>query len=314
VKQYTPPGQDASERNTTFQGFNAVTEIVGQAALDGDTLVVGTSHIGDDESPGGFLVALDAAGSATNFVSRVKWTFPVDDFVWSTPVVSDGVAYFTSLDKHVYAVDLSDDIVNAADRLIWRFEAEGALTAKPLIVNGMLYVGDLRGNFYALDLQARARTSAARALDPATEWRAETNAWVWAPAIEEGGVIYVSTLAGTVHAFDALSGTVRWAEPAKIDGQIVAAPLLIDGPTRPSGRARDRLLAVPSGSDDVWVLDALTGQDLGKFATEGGVKASPAATGNTLYVHTLKRQLQWFSLQDRALLGCVKLNNGEDCR
>ena len=49
-------------------------------------------------SSDGKLYAFDAVEGS------VEWTFDTDGKIWSTPGVLDGVAYFGSLDHHVYAV------------------------------------------------------------------------------------------------------------------------------------------------------------------------------------------------------------------
>ncbi len=312
-KQYTPPGQDDTERVDSVPEFNIETEIVGRTVLVGDTLIFGTSEIGGEKDPGGYLFALNSNPALQDF-SRVKWAFPTGDAVFSTPVVVDDVAYITSLDRHVYAIDLADGITNVGDRLLWSFTMEGAIAATPVVQDGKLYVGDLRNNFYSLDLSTRARAVTGDTINPSTEWKYDANGWVWAEAVIEDGIAYVANLGGEVHAVSITTGQAIWSDSVKIEGQIVAAPTLYDGPQRPSGRARDRLLAVPSGDQDVWVIDIATGQELGKFATASAVKSSPVVSESVIYIHTLERELQWFSTNDRARLGCLKLKNGEDCR
>jgi outer membrane protein assembly factor BamB len=312
-KQYTPPGQDDSERVDSVSEFNVETEIVGATVLFGDTLIFGTSEIGGEKDPGGYLFALDSNPALRDF-SRLKWAFPTGDAVFSTPVVVDGVAYITSLDKNIYAIDLADGIANVDDRLLWSFTAQGAIAATPVVLDGKLYVGDLRNNFYSLDIATRARALSGDEIDSSTEWIYDANGWVWAEAVIEDGVAFVANLGGEVHAVSIANGQAFWSESVKIEGQIVAAPALYDGPPRPSTRQRDRLLAVPSGDLDVWVVDVATGQELGKFATGSSVKASPVVSESTIYIHTLDRELQWFSTNDRARLGCLNLNTGEDCR
>ncbi|NQW18199.1 MAG: PQQ-binding-like beta-propeller repeat protein [Chloroflexi bacterium] len=312
-KQYTPSGQDDAERSDALEAFNAETEVVGGAVLVDDTLIFGTAEIGGEKHPGGHLIALDAK-SFPDVPGRVKWVFPTGDAVFSTPVVVDGIAYITSLDKNIYAIDLADGITNVQDRLLWSFTAEGAISATPLVQDGKLYVGDLRNNFYSLDIATRERAGTGDAIDSSTEWIFDANGWVWAEAVIEGNVVYVANLGGEMYAVSIATGQAIWSNSAKIEGQIVAAPAIYDGPSRPSDGKRERLLAVPSGDGDVWVIDTITGQDLGKFATTSGVKSSPVVSGSTLYVHTLEGELQWFSTNDRARLGCLKIGNGEDCR
>jgi outer membrane protein assembly factor BamB len=316
LRPFTPPNQDPQDRNDFNRWFNIETEIVGDIALHGDTLIFGTSEIGDDKDPGGFLIALDTTPGSVDG-DRVKWMFPVEKRIWGTPVLVGDTAYFTSMDSHVYAVDLSEGISEKIDtnhdRLIWSFETDGAATAEPLIADGKLYVGDFDGKFYALDLEARALDNTGRTLDLNREWKFNAKGWIWAKAVIDGDVIYVATLDGDVFALNRDSGQPIWPGPTQIEGQIVAQPAIYDGPLKPSSGRSDRLLAVPSGDDAVWVVDAVTGQELGKFATSSGVKASPVVKDDLLYVHTLDREFQWFSLGDRAQQGCLKLQSGERC-
>ena len=316
LRPFTPPGQDSQDRNEFNRWFNIETEIVGDIALHGDTLIFGTSEIGDDDQPGGFLIALDTTpGSVSG--DRIKWMFPVEKRIWGSPIIEGDTAYFTSMDSHVYAVDLSEGISEKIDtnhdRLLWSFETDGAAIAEPLIRDGKLYVGDFEGSFYALDLEARALDTTGRTLDLSREWKFDAKAWIWAKAVVDGDVVYATTLSGDVFALDRDSGRPIWPAPTVIEGQILAQPAIYDDPSKRSSSRSGRLLAVPSGDDAVWVIDAATGQELGKFATNSGVKASPVVKDNLLYVHTLNRELQWFSLGDRSQQGCLKLQSGERC-
>ncbi|MCH8221989.1 MAG: PQQ-binding-like beta-propeller repeat protein [Chloroflexi bacterium] len=316
LRPYTPPNQDPQSRGDFNRWFNIETEIVGDIALYGDTLIFGTSEIGGDKHPGGFLIALDTTPGRVDG-DRIKWMFPVEKRIWGSPIIVDDTAYFTSMDSHVYAVDLSEGISEKIDtlhdRLIWSFKTDGAATADPLLVDGKLYVGDFEGSFYALDLEARIRDTTGRTLEPAGEWKFDAKAWIWAKAVVDGDIVYVATLDGDVFALNRDSGQPVWAAPAGIEGQIVAQPAIYDGPPPPSGGRPDRLLAVPSGEDAVWIVATANGQVLGKFATNSGVKASPVVKDNLIYVHTLDREFQWFSIGDRSQLGCLKLQSGERC-
>lgn len=316
LRPFTPADQDPADRTEFNRWFNIETEIVGDIALHGDTLIFGTSEIGGDNQPGGFLIALDTTPGRVDG-DRIKWMFPVEERIWGSPIIVDDTAYFTSMDSHVYAVDLSEDISEKIDtshaRLKWSFATDGAATANPLIADGKLYVGDFEGIFYSLDLNARALDTTGRTLDPSSEWRFDADGWIWAEAVVDGSAVFVSTLNGDVFALDRATGEEIWAAPTEVDGQIVAKPAIYDGPPKPSGGRPDRLLAVPSGDDAVWVIDTATGQDLGKFATDSGVKASPVVVGDLIYVHTLDRELQWFSTNDRSQQGCLKLQSGDIC-
>lgn len=299
--------------------FSLPTEVVGSVAVHEDTLVFGTSRLAEEEDRSasdagarGYLYAIDATPDAKRALNeripqRLKWRFPVRGKIWSSPAVHEGVAYFGTGGRAIYSVDLSDDLgPDPESRERWRFATGGAVMASPVITDGKLYVGDFEGNFYSLDLDARPADPEGHRLDPAREWRFDVGAWVWAPPVVDGDVLYVGTLDGEVFALDRGTGKPLWAGPANVGGQIVASPVMMDVRGR-------KTLAIPSGDEDVWIVDVATGDVDGKFSTDTGVKARPVVIGNFIYVHTLDQQLKWFSINDRTLRGCVEIPSGQSC-
>ncbi len=292
------------------------TAIVGAVAVSGDTLVFGTSAVGREDETPGYLYALAATAdvdrSLADAVTRYKWRFAVDGAVWGTPVVVDGVAYFGSMDGVFHAVDLADD--NAAydadpqARELWRFRAGATLVAEPLVVDDKVYVGDFAGTFYGLDIGARLGDASGQMLDPAREWEFKAQGWFWSAPLLERGVLYLGTLSGNVHALDPDTGLelLSWPEPAEVDGQIVA-------PMAAFNRGGMLALAVPSGDQDVWIVDASNGADLGKFSTRSGVKAAPVAAAGLVYVHTMEDEFMVFSAGDHTRKSCVALQKAEPC-
>jgi len=90
--------------------------------------------------------ALEGVASGTlggNF--ELAWKFGTKDAILSSPVVSDGIVYFGSMDQSVYAVD------TAGGKKRWSFSTEDAVEAPPLVFQGRVYVGSVDGFFYALD-------------------------------------------------------------------------------------------------------------------------------------------------------------------
>ena len=70
-----------------------------------------------------------ATGPSTN---QTLWTFKTQNKVWSSPAVVDGVVYFGSFDKNVYAVKASDGAkiwnYSTGDfKIIVKFTVYGAL-------------------------------------------------------------------------------------------------------------------------------------------------------------------------------------------
>ena len=176
----------------------------------------------------------------------------------------------------------------------------------PLVHDRKIYVGDLGNSIIALDINSRMSDSSGRTLDPNREWRFDAGGWIWASPVLDKSVLYVSTLSGNVHALDSNSGAELWPSPAVIDGQIVGTPVMFSV-------GKTRALAVPSGLDDVWVVSAIDGRDLGEFSTNGGVKASPTFRSDVVYVHTLDDELYLFSAPNFAKKSCWNLRDGSDC-
>ncbi len=297
------------------------SEIVGSPAIDGNTLVFGTSEIGDlEESAPGYLFGIeveiidqlqtDNSLASRTIIGRELWRFGVGGAVWGSPTIADGIVYFGSMDGFVHALDLST--VDPADpspqspKEIWRFDAGGAVAAQPVVVGNRLFIGDFDGDFYALDLDARRSDPFGSDIVPGREWKHQSDSWFWAPALVDGDSVYASNLGGEVFKLEAASGIPLWGQPGRIEGQIVASPVLID---IPEGRA----VAVPSGTKDVWVMDPLTGRELQQFPTEAGVKAAPMVVGNLIYVHTLDNELIWYTIGGRSRLGCIRVNEGGRC-
>ena len=285
------------------------TELVASVAVTEDLVLVGTSRIGDeDDSADGYLYALKTDLN-TNALERIAWRFPVNGKIWGSPTVVNGVAYFGSLDGVFHAVSLRNEerFTGAPEtRELWRFESGFAMVSTPLIDDRKIYVGDLGNSIIALDMHSRMSDSSGRTLDSNREWRFDAGGWIWASPVLDNSVLYVSTLTGNVHALDSKSGAELWSKPAVIQGQIVGTPVMFSV-------GNTRALAVPSGLDDVWVVSAVDGRDLGEFSTDGGVKASPTLRNDVVYVHTLDDELYLFSAPNFGKKSCWNLRDGSDC-
>jgi outer membrane protein assembly factor BamB len=290
-------------------GLELKTKLVGEVGVSGDTLFVGTTAIGDEEDGAdGYFYAIDSSPDAA---SIAKWRIPLDANSFSGVAVEGNTAFIATMEGTLYAIDVSDadDVSSPSDRIMWTFEAEGAIAGPINVVDGSLYFGDLGSNAYKLDIASRSVSSQLSEVNSGSgEWVFEANAWVWAKPVIEDGVVYVSTLDGSIHAIDDASGSEKWS--ASIEGQIVSAPTLFD---RKRGDTRERALAVPSGENNVWVISVIDGRELGVFVTNEPVKSTPLIHNDQLYVHTLNGDLKWFSVDDTTQRGCVDLKGGGRC-
>lgn len=291
--------------------FALETQIVGPLALSGETLLFGTADIERDRGRQGYLYAIDARPDADKPLSerignRLKWRVPVGGKIWGGVTVANGVAYFGSMDRSIYAVNISDQLAAGASRVLWTFEAEGAFVARPVVAGTKIYVGDFRGQFYKLDVEARAADRTRRTLDARREWSTELEGWVWAePAIGDTAV-FAGTLGGKVYALDIATGRSSWATPTQIEGQVIGSPTILGAPGTPT-------LAVPSSKEDVWLLDLRSGTVLGEFNTRAAVDATPVVRDGFVYIHSRNDQLQTFAISSRARVNCIQTIGAKAC-
>jgi outer membrane protein assembly factor BamB len=75
----------------------------------------------------------------------VRWKFPTDAAVKSSPVVVEGTAYFGSNDTHIYAVDVK------TGKQQWKVKTKGKVTGSAAVLGGIVYIASEAGRLYALD-------------------------------------------------------------------------------------------------------------------------------------------------------------------
>ena len=162
-------------------------------------------------SEDGFLYAYDAKprDSANQFTDPPLWSFATGDKIWSTPVISEGTAYFGSHDQNVYAVYLDE---GRDTREKWRFATGGTVASRPLLFRDMLIVGSFDKKLYALHTD-----------DGTRRWTFEGDNWFWAGAVADEKTIFAASMDGNVYALDA-DGNLRWKH--QMGSPIVSTPVL----------------------------------------------------------------------------------------
>ena len=157
-------------------------------------------------SSDGKLYAFNATDPDDVFL---EWRFGTKDKVWSTPTVADGVAYFGSLDHHVYAVRIEDGTLK------WKTETKGGVVASPVVVGGRLYVGSFDSVFYALDAATGQEV-----------WRfTGADNWYWGRAVVHESTVYAPSLDGNLYALDIATGERQWA--LDTGKRIVGSPVVV---------------------------------------------------------------------------------------
>ena len=187
--------------------------------------------------------------------------FPTEDRIWSTPAVSNAVAFFGSHDHNIYAVNLATGDEN------WSYETEGVVAGKPLLVNGMVVAGSFDKNLYALD-----------ARDGSVRWRFEGGNWFWAGAVSNGRTIFAPNMDGFIYALD-MEGNLMWRYDA--GDAIVSPPVLVPrGLVVAARNGRLVLLDVASSGGRSAEQRVLSSQTLGNAE----IRSPIVAVGESVYV------------------------------
>ena len=128
-----------------------------------------------------------------DFRGQVKWRFWTKKPVTSSPVVSDGIVYFTSLDANCYALD------SRSGWVIWKFRMGKGSVSSPAIVDNMVFVGSADGIMYCIE------KSSAREI-----WRFKTEHQVSGSPLIYKDNIYFGTADGKFYCLEYKTGRQRW--------------------------------------------------------------------------------------------------------
>ena len=128
-----------------------------------------------------------------DFRGQVKWRFWTKKPVTSSPIVSDGIVYFTSLDANCYALDARSGWV------IWKFRMGKGSVSSPAIVDNMVFVGSADGIMYCIE------KSSAREI-----WRFKTEHQVSGSPLIYKDNIYFGAADGKFYCLEYKTGRQKW--------------------------------------------------------------------------------------------------------
>ena len=210
----------------------------------------------------------------TNTVSLLgkKWTFQTDGPVESSPTVVGGVLYISSDDNSVYALDVQ------AGKQLWAFPTGDVVVSSPTVVNGIVYVGSGDKKVYAIN-----------ALSGKQIWAFPTGDVIHSSPTVVGGVVYIGSQDGNIYAIDAVSGQQKWASYTGIP-----APSSPHGPPPPPAVSSfpvvvDGVVYVGAPDNNVYAINAQSGNQKWMFPTGGFLVSTPAVTDGVVYVGTMGR-------------------------
>ena len=218
-------------------------------------------------------------------LNGVKWAFKTDGWILSSPAVADGLVFFGSDDKNLYALE------TATGAQKWKFETHGPVRSSPAVVDGTVFFGSYDGVFYAVEassgkLKWKFETAGEKQFEAkglhGSLPRAQTMPDFWdfflsSPAVT-GGLVYFGSGDGNLYALDSQTGQLKWKFTTQ--GVVHSSPAVAGG-------------VVYFGSWDsyLYALDAATGQEKWKFKTgedkvnfnQVGIQSSPAVDDGTVY-------------------------------
>ncbi len=183
----------------------------------------------------------------------VKWRFFTDDWIFSSPVVSNGTVYFGSDDRSFYAVDAKSGEEK------WKFDTGGPIQCSPAIIYGNALFGSADGYMYAVNMKTGRQV-----------WKFKTGGDIFSSPSVSGRNVYFGSADGNVYALDALTGAKKWTR--KTRGKIDSSPAVDDG-----------LVFVGSHDEHMYALDSKTGTMKWKFKTGDSIGSSPLVSGQAVY-------------------------------
>lgn len=143
------------------------------------------------------------AGPAGEFASaepatsdHLMWVYQTGGRVSAAPLLADGIAYFGSHDRNMYALDIG------TRTLKWSFGTDGKINASPALADGTLFFGCDDYSLYAID-----------AVTGEEKWYFTTGGDITATPLIAGSQVLFGSHDGTFYSLDAASGDENWRVP-----------------------------------------------------------------------------------------------------
>lgn len=199
-----------------------------------------------------------------------QWRVLVNSQILSKPTYANGVVYFGTTDKMVYAVDVDAEGIKTG----WPFETGSAVWASPLVVDERVYVASMDHILYCLDAENGEEI-----------WKTEVGGALAAPPLLVDGILYVGAFDGRVHAIEADSGELVEGFGFQAENWIWSTPLMAGGQ-----------LFVTALDGSLYALDPATGDVQAPYPYNSGeidggrdvIRANPVQVGDKIVIATEK--------------------------
>jgi len=210
--------------------------------------------------------------------SKIRWTFQTKGAIWGTATILDGVIYFGSDDRNLYALEAQ------TGKLKWKFTTQGLVRSCPAIAGGSVYFTSDDGYLYAVDLQNGKQTWQ---VDIGNVYSLEEREHLGnspsplgydylqsSPTVVDGQV-YAGSADGNVYALAADTGKINWT--FKTGAKVRATPTVVN-----------EVVYIGSWDKSVYALDASNGQLRWATLIGGQVQTTAFVTGDLVYTASRK--------------------------
>lgn len=182
----------------------------------------------------------------------IAWTYYTGAPVRSSPHQADGHLFIGSDDCHLHAVNVT------SGRGIWQTDTGAPIRSTPLVSHESIYCGNEDGDLLSLDYRGTIK------------WRFKARRAVTSSPVSSKGLLYFSSLDGTLYALDAKTGWVAWR--FRLGKGSISSPCLSDN-------------LVFTGAIDgvIYCVEARSAKEVWHFSTDHQVTGSPLIYKDSLY-------------------------------
>lgn len=132
---------------------------------------------------------------------RLLWTLGLKADIWANAALHDDVLYLGGRDGIMKAISLEG-------KLLWGFHANDATSVEPAFDREKIYFGSADGNVYAVVLK-----------DHSLAWKAPTIGPIWAAPAIHRKILLLGNWGAKFYAFNAKDGDILWDFMTSISSQ-----------------------------------------------------------------------------------------------
>lgn len=121
------------------------------------------------------------------------WQFECEDEIRGNPTYKNGIVYFGSYDKNLYAIDADDGL------LLWKYQTDAGIVTRPALYEEMVYIGSEDTRVHAV-IERTGRIN----------WTYYTKGPVRSSPVIAEGHVFIGSDDGYLHVINAITGRQAW--------------------------------------------------------------------------------------------------------